>query len=329
MTSLTLSRPDGGRWIVAALRGDAAGGTCARDASGAPLPIQTDWVDGRTEVVVDAGEAAPGPVRLEPGGAAPAGEAPAVRVERVEDWQGQAAWRIETTGCAWVYHEHGAGFASLIDRDGKDWLSFRPHGGSDGRYRGIPNLAHPENVFHPGAETCTSRLTAEGPLRATIESESKDGAWACRWHVYPDHAELTVLRVGHPYWLLYEGTPWGALDEGRDVSIRSDGLRRSLSERWDEVLPEPKWIAFGKESMERTLWLRSHAPENAPCRDSYWPMEGNMTVFGFGRLGLEKFMTHVPARFTVGLCEAADAGAIGEAIRRATADARNEALDSE
>jgi hypothetical protein len=32
-------------------------------------------------------------------------------------------------------------------------------------------------------------------------------------------------------------------------------------------------------------------------------MEHNMTVFGFGRLGLDKFMTQVPAHFTVGFAE--------------------------
>ena len=37
--------------------------------------------------------------------------------------------------------------------------------------------------------------------------------------------------------------------------------------------------------------------------DSYWPMEHNMTVFGFGRLGLDKFMSRVLAHFTVGFAE--------------------------
>ena len=43
-----------------------------------------------------------------------------------------------------------------------------------------------------------------------------------------------------------------------------------------------------------------------------------MTVFGFGRLGLEKFMAHTPARFTVGLCEGEDRAEIARAVERAS-----------
>jgi hypothetical protein len=35
--------------------------------------------------------------------------------------------------------------------------------------------------------------------------------------------------------------------------------------------------------------------------DSYRPMEHSMTGFGFGRLGVEKFITQVPAQFSVGM----------------------------
>jgi hypothetical protein len=35
-------------------------------------------------------------------------------------------------------------------------------------------------------------------------------------------------------------------------------------------------------------------------------MEHNMTVFGFGRLGLDKFMKAVPAHFTIGFAESSD-----------------------
>ena len=60
--------------------------------------------------------------------------------------------------------------------------------------------------------------------------------------------------------------------------------------------------------------------------DSYWPMEGSMTVFGFGRSGLEKRLTAVPAQFTVGFCEAVDpkliAATVGVAWRPVAATVR-------
>ena len=90
-------------------------------------------------------------------------------------YQEQESYEIATPGATYFYHKRGAGFASIIDRDGKDWLSYRPHGGSDGAYRGIPNLAHPENYFHPGGAGCRSRILNAGPLKITIASESLDG----------------------------------------------------------------------------------------------------------------------------------------------------------
>ena len=223
-------------------------------------------------------------------------------------YQEQESYEISTPAATYYYHRQGAGFASLLDRDGNDWLSYRPYGGSDGKYRGIPNLAHPENHFHPGGSGCRSRIVSAGPLKVTIASESVDGKWACRWEVYASHARLTVLKVDHPYWFLYEGTPGGALDEASDYSVISDGRRRALAERWEEALPQPQWIYFGASNVERVLFLAQHEADEHI--DSYWPMEGNMTVFGFGRNGLEKFLTRTPAQFSVGLLETGDFGAV-------------------
>lgn len=274
---------------------------------GALMPSQLDMnADGSGELVTlvpadaEAADLEIGPVTE------PSAPTAYVDVTSVEDYHGQATFRIRAPTCTYYYHKHGGGFASVVDADGNDWLSFRPWGGSDGIYRGIPNLAHPENVFHPGAETCISTLAASGPLRVTIRSESLCGGWACRWYIYPDRAELTVLKADHPYWLLYEGTPAGILDQNRDYCVRSDGLRRPLSDSWRAVLPSPKWIYFAKTGVPRALFLASHSREHAGCIDSYWPMEDNMTVFGFGRSDLKKFLTHTPSTFSFGLLETDD-----------------------
>ncbi len=230
--------------------------------------------------------------------------------------QKQESYQISTPSATYLYHIFGAGFASMIDRDGYDWLSYRPYGGSDGKYRGIPNLAHPENHFHPGGDGCRSRILNAGPLKITIASASVDGKWACRWEIFPTHARLTVLKADHPYWFLYEGTPGGALDEQGDYCVMSDGARRALSERWERVLPHPEWIYFGASNTDRVLFLAHH--ESDQHIDSYWPMEGNMTVFGFGRDGLTKYMTETPAHFTVGFAESSDFDAAQELIAALT-----------
>ena len=314
MTDLILSLAGGGgRWGVVTLSAEevthVGAQVCVTDAEGRTLPSQLDLLeDGGGELVIDRGEAA-GELRVGPGAANTVAQ---IGLDTLKDWQGQEALRIQTAAATYVYHTEAGGFASLIDPDGKDWISFRPWGGSDGIYRGIPNLGFPENVFHPGHRTCVTDAPRLGPLRATLRSRSKDDAWGARWDIWPDHAELTVEKFGHPYWLLYEGTPGGMLEEDKDFTLTSDGRRRPISERWDEVLPEPKWLAFGKEGLNRMLWLRSDAHEHRDRRDSCYAMEGNMTVFGFGRVGPEMTMNHAPARFTLGLAETGPEAALGE-----------------
>ncbi len=226
---------------------------------------------------------------------------PLVNLTDGVDHQEQESYKIETPAATYLYHKLGAGFASIFDPDGSDWLSYRPFGGSNGKYRGIPNLAHPENHFHPGGTSCKSEIISSGPLKVKIASESNDGEWACTWEIYPFFARLTVLKVGHPYWLLYEGTPGGKLDEESDYCVRSDGVRLPLTECWELPLPAPEWIYFGASNTNRVLYLVHHEADEHI--DSFWPMEHNMTVFGFGRKGIEKFMTKTPAQFTIGFAE--------------------------
>jgi len=220
----------------------------------------------------------------------------------------QESYRVATPHATWFYHKLGAGFSSLLDPDGLDWLGYRPGGGSAGEYRGIPNMGYPEGYCHPGKTVSHSRVVAAGPLCISIESESGDGKMDCRWDIFPAYARLTILRMRSPYWFLYEGTPGGnpgdQLDETGGFCLRSDGARTPLSEPWEGPLPAPEWVAFGAGNVDRALYLVHHEADDEI--DSYWPMEHNMTVFGFGRLGLDKFMNEVPAHFTVGFAESRD-----------------------
>jgi hypothetical protein len=46
-------------------------------------------------------------------------------------------------------------------------------------------------------------------------------------------------------------------------------------------------------------------------------MQGQMTVFGFGRNGLNKFMELVPAHFTIGFCEGSSVADFSKVINSA------------
>ncbi|MCD4699451.1 MAG: hypothetical protein K8R91_02640 [Phycisphaerae bacterium] len=226
---------------------------------------------------------------------------PMVTVTDDVQHQDQASYKIVTPGGTYLYHKEGGGFASLFDANGNDWISYRPGGGSAGHYRGIPNLVYPEGYFHPGGTGCVSRLDATGPIRVGVISRSRDDKWACRWDIFPTFARLTVTKAPGPYWFLYEGTPGGKLDPDSDFCIRPPDVRTNASESWIATLGDPEWVAFGDEKLKRVLYLVHCRPDEAV--DSYRPMKGNMTVFGFGRKKLEKHMTAVPNQFVIGLAQ--------------------------
>lgn len=236
-----------------------------------------------------------------------------VWVDGVAEHEGQESFRVQSPTATYYYHKPGAAFATLLDRDGADWLGYNPgvgavsNSGSGGKYRGMPNMGHPEGYCHPGDTVSDSRIISRGPVKVTIESKSNDGKMHCQWDVFPDYARLTVLRMRTPYWYLYEGTPGGKLDMDADFCVRPspDGFAKTpVTERWNSDISASdgvEWVYFADRKRARSLYIVHH--EDDEQTDSYWPMNEEMTVFGFGRLDLKKFMGMVPAHFTIGLCD--------------------------
>jgi hypothetical protein len=217
--------------------------------------------------------------------------------------QGQGSFKVATASATYIFHKQGAGFAGLIDKDGKDWISYRPGGGSAGEYRGIPNCGQ---CFHPGYTNSTSRLIRAEAKHVTIEAETLDKGYRCQWDIFSDCATFTLLKTGTNYWFLYEGTPGGKLEEARQFMVRSTGEKTPLSQVWSQDIPVPEWLYFADRTIQRSLLLIHH--EDDDIVDQYWPMEGNMTVFGFGRKykTTDRYLTKTPARFTIALCESLD-----------------------
>ncbi len=235
------------------------------------------------------------------------------------EWQGQISFRIETSSATYLYHKEGAGFAALLDRQGKDWIAYNTTQGSAGTFRGIPNLgnafAHPGYTGERGAH---SRILSHGPVRVRILSERRDKTWASIWDIYAGFARMTLLKNAEPYWFLYEGTPGGRLDQKEGYLVMSDGTRLPLSQQWSGNLRGPRWVYFAGPGLPDMLFLANHQRDNGP--DQYWPMQNNMTVFGFGRqfTCCRQFLTAAPARFSIGLIPASDAEAAREKIESLT-----------
>lgn len=230
--------------------------------------------------------------------------------------EGQAAYRIVTANGTYYYQKEAGGFSSLLDVDGNDWISFHPWGGSDGIYRGIPNMVHPDNIFHPGHKNCTSTVLRAGPLKVTIRTVSNNDLWECLWEIYPYYARMTLLRkADQNYWFLYEGTPGGKLDLTTDYSVRSNGIRLPVQESWREQdIPFPEWVYFEDSILDRYIYLVHE--EDDFLSDDFWQMQSNMTVLGFGRTQNvnDKQLSRVPAHFTIGLADGAEFSAASVVI---------------
>ena len=226
-------------------------------------------------------------------------------IREIPDFRGQAAYEVSTPAATWVFHQHGGGLAALVDPDGRDWIGYRPGGGSAGEYRGIPNMVHPGEGFHPGGGMCETTV-ADGSDGTVALDVTADG-WACRWEFAADRAILRLTRAAGPYWWLYEGTPGGTFDAGSLKVVDSAGHVAGGGETWQRRLPEPRGVGFVTAASPYALLLLDRTERAADVVDSYWPMEGNMTVFGFGRKlgGAEdprwRHLTETPATLVVSL----------------------------
>ena len=228
-------------------------------------------------------------------------------IENVMD-EGFDSLEIETNTGTLNYHTGGAGFSSLVDNDGIDWINYNPASGSDGVFRGIPNLVPPADggYFHPGPASALTTILDTGPIRVRLESVSDDGAWSVRWDVYPDYLAFTVLeKPATDYWFLYEGTPGGVLDTG-DSTVRSTGTASTLSgfDTWGGDIPGEEWVMVNASEMPRSLFVAKQNDDSA--FDSYRPAslsEGLMTILGFGRNGVDAQLTNTADPIFVGLLE--------------------------
>ena len=102
-------------------------------------------------------------------------------VTETRDSRGRPMLTITTPNARFVYDLNGGGLASLFDVEGRDWIGHGTKSGAGGKYRGIPNLIHPEGGFHPGDDHCVSRVEMVSGAVLAIRSHTKDGKWACRW----------------------------------------------------------------------------------------------------------------------------------------------------
>ena len=231
------------------------------------------------------------------------------------------AFKIKTPTATYYLEKSGAGLSSLLDRDGNDWLGFHPKPGSGaaGEYRGFPNAVYKEggNYFHAknqGTDPASCRVVENSPEQVSIEATSENGEWKCRYNFFPTHLTFTMTKMpaGRHYWVLYEGTPGGQYDQ-TDWWMTSDSEKQPLTVNHEADLSAPEWIAFGDPSLNRSLVLLHH--EDDDLIDRFYQMQHKMTVFGFGRNGINRLIDRVPQSFSIGLVESREKEVIKRDVR--------------
>lgn len=232
---------------------------------------------------------------------------------------GGLAYIITTSAGTYFLEKEGGGLASMVDKEGVDWLGFHkvPGSGHKGEYRGFPNAIHRQDgsYFH-------AKNTATDPSTSIVEFDSDDhvrivftsgnGKWEGRWDFYPDRCDFTMSKVseGYKYWVLYEGVPGGEMNDTDFWYASADEKKHLITESFNGDFPGPEWIAFGDTKSPRMLYLLNHEDDDA--LDEY-VSRPYMTVFGFGRSGKDKFLTS-PKTFSLGFVESTEYSAVEQKI---------------
>ncbi len=216
-----------------------------------------------------------------------------------EVYEGKSHYVIATPNITYYYDMEGGGFSRMIDRSGRDWISFKrePWGeypaSAASAFRGIPNLVFNGDdggAGHPGHEKCTSYLEGN-----KIVSESLSGIWKWTWEFFDSYAVLEVLKVDPDlaYWFLYEGTPGGAYTPddyffGTSNMPPAAGLPDFY--KGENIFGHFQWIYCGAKEKRRSFFMIQLTPDEQVDLVGYLgnTKEGvnspdGMTVFGFGR----------------------------------------------
>ncbi|MEM9338652.1 MAG: fibronectin type III domain-containing protein [Bacteroidota bacterium] len=226
--------------------------------------------------------------------------------------EGIACYKIETTTTTYFLDKEGGGFTSLVDQDGNDWLNYNDNLGSAGKFRGIPNSGE----LHPGYSGGSSHTDAPTNVwldSATITS-SRNGE-AVEWTFFPTHVQMVVKKLDQndgKFWILYEGTPGGTIEA-------TDSLHLSTGETYSITANHPfgkvdiinvsdraigsEWMYVSDTAGDKSFFM---AVTNDVAADTYYLLEDNMTVMGFGRSGSSPLKKEVNTTMIMGIIESRD-----------------------
>ena len=249
-------------------------------------------------------------------------------------YHGRTHYRFRTSAATFLLDSASGGLSSMIDRDGHDWIAYRPEPWNQyppsaaSSYRGVPNLVFRgafDGAGHPGHDRATTRVTSD----STAEASTPGGPWRWRWTFSEGAATLDVTGVSDTaaYWFLYEG-PAGGVYEPRETYMASDRSAPAYPQldhfKGGEEVAKRRWYYFGIDAVDRVLYMVQHEPDDLL---DHYSLLGNdtvgidspdgMVVAGFGRAPMAEPVLRSANRFTIGFEEGG--GSTAEAYERISA----------
>ena len=236
------------------------------------------------------------------------------------EYESRAQFIVQTKNATWYYDRKGGGFSRLIDRDGKDWISFNkeplskyPDSAAAG-YRGIPNCVFrgpDKGAGHPGFNKCISVITGSNEIRTVSHS----GNWAWTWTFTESSARFKMEKTdpNQAWWFLYEGTVGGQFKPTEQYwGTDSGGPHKQVFGSKNQKFANWRWAYFGDERSARVLFVLQHQLDD--LSDTLWHLgssnngsataKDGMIVFGMGRApAATPILKGSGIAFTIGLIE--------------------------
>jgi hypothetical protein len=232
-------------------------------------------------------------------------------------------WRIEAAGGTWHFEIESAvpnaspqhaeagipstGFSTAIDRQGNDWIGNdcqRSEETGNRANRGWPNFAA-DGFGHAcrggGGRSQWVTVTGE-PIEFTgglegehLILESWNDSFTLRYHFFPTHAAIEVLRADSLHAFLFEGPIAGQMNVERQRYVLQDGVHRPIPHSAETCggrclghlpaefvrnFPSP-FFYFVDPEAEQVLYIGVAGQSEGG--DEGWAQPRNMIIFSFGR----------------------------------------------
>lgn len=193
-----------------------------------------------------------------------------------------------TTPWATLYFENEpgvSGFKGVVDNEGNDWLQanyglgYMSEWGFSGEWRGFPNATAGD--FGHASRDSGSVNRIVGPSSGEhVIIESENETMKFRYHFFPSHGAIEVLKAEDTYCFLWEGTTGGSVDP-EDYFVLADGEKRYGGELNTVYDMSPEWVYFA-DPLLHDMMLIGKYPDDEHM-DENWRAFHTYELFSFGR----------------------------------------------